>query len=229
MNRSLTIILGFVLLLALIAGGVAWYLVSSHQQAVGGAVAPVASTTEAFTGEAIYTNGPSGFVIRYPETATVEDVFSSYYHLGTGWRANALPNATGTPVVAIVTFDTKSDHSYPRYYDSMVRIGVSSDKRELAGCLVVTKDQGETPLPDATFGGATWKVFAFENAGMMQYVRGVSYRTIHEGKCVAVEKIATGSIYRDDKPSADDIADEVLAKHYEGLDRIVQSFLFVRP
>lgn len=229
MQRSTTILIGFIVLLAAIAGGVAWYLVTSHQEAVG-PLQPMATTTaEDLTGEAIYTNGTHGFVIQYPETALVEHAFTSYYHLASTWRANALPNATGTPVVAIITYDTKSDHSYPRYYSSVVRIGVSSDKREIAGCLVPTPDQGETALPDVTFGGVMWKAFAFQNAGMQQYAKGVSYRTLHEGKCVAVEKIAAGSSYRDDPASADDIPDATLSKQYDGLDRIVQSFMFVRP
>ena len=228
-QRFIITLIGFVVLLALIAGGAAWYLVSSHKQAVGVPSEQATTTAQNFNGQAIYTNGPQGFVIRYPETAEVEDTFSTFYHLGSSWRANALTNGTGTPVVAIVTYDTKSDHSYPRYYSTMVRIGVSEDKKEVAACLTATKDQGETPLPDVTFGGVTWKAFAFQNAGMMQYVKGVSYRTVHEGKCVALEKIAAGSSYRDDPKSGEDITDTELEAHYAALDQVVETFMFVRP
>lgn len=228
-QRFLTTLIGFVAILVLIAGGAAWYLVSSHQKAVGVPSTQATSTEQNFNGQAIYTNGPQGFVIRYPERADVEDTFSASYHLGTMWRASALPNSTGTPVVSIITYRTQSENSYPRYYSTMVRIGVSEDRKEIAACLVPTKDQGETSLPDATFGGATWKVFAFENAGMMQYVKGVSYRTMHEGKCIALEKIAVGSSYRDDVKSTGDIPDAELEKHYASLDQIVETFMFVRP
>ncbi len=228
-HRFFITLIGFVAILALIAGGAAWYLVSSHQKAVGVPNTQATSTEQTFSGQAIYTNGPQGFVIRYPESAKVEDTFSSSYHLAATWRANALPNTTGTPVVSIITYDIQSDHSYPRYYSTMVRIGVSEDKKEIATCLVTTKDQGETPLPDVTFGGVTWKVFAFQNAGMMQYVKGISYRTMHEGKCVALEKIAVGSSYRDDPKSAEDMSDAELEKHYTALDQIVETFMFVRP
>jgi hypothetical protein len=57
----------------------------------------------------------------------------------------------------------------------------------------------------------------------------VSYRTLHEGKCVALEKIATGSHYREDPKSEKDITDAILEAHYVELDQIVQSFTFARP
>ncbi len=59
----------------------------------------------------------------------------------------------------------------------MVRIGASKDPKEVAACLKAGSDNGETQLPDAVIGGTTWKAFAFQSAGMMQYLKGVSYRT----------------------------------------------------
>lgn len=110
----------------------------------------------------------------------------------------------------------------------MIRIGASADPKEIASCLKVAADQGEVALPDVAFGGAVWKVFSFENAGMQQYVRGVSYRTMHEGRCVALEKMATGSNYREDPASIKDIPDAELDARYQDLERIVQTFTFVR-
>lgn len=218
----------FLLILALIAGGVAWYLVSSSTQAIPSGT-PIASTTPLTTGDAIYTNGIYGFVLQYPEAARVENTFEPSYHLASSWRANALSGATGTPVASFNTFSMESDHSYPRYYHTLVRVGVSLDKKEIAQCLKATHNQGETALPEETINGTTWNVFAFQNAGMQQYVKGVSYRTMHEGYCVALEKIAVGSSYRDDPDSADDISDADLEKHYLLLDKVVQSFTFVKP
>ncbi len=218
----------FLLVLALIAGGVAWYLVSTSKQAAP-PDSSTASTTPLSTGDAIYTNGVYGFMLQYPEAALVENSFSPSYHLGTYWRANALPNATGTPILSIATYTVQSDHSYPRYYSALIRVGVSTDKKELAQCLKATPNQGETALPDVVLNGTTWKAFAFQNAGMQQYVKSISYRVIHEGYCVALEKIAAGSNYRDDPDSPEDISDAELEKHYQDLERIVQSFTFAKP
>lgn len=226
MNR--TILTLFVLVLIGIAGSTAWYLVTSRGP-VTHIPSSTASSTDQFAGESIYTNGPYGFVMRYPEASVVENAFTSTYHLGSYWRANALPNATGTPVVSVVAFATKSDSHFPRYFYAMVRVGVSDDAREVAQCLKAIPNQGETPLPEVTMGGATWKVFSFSNAGMQQYVKGTSYRTIHEGRCVALEQIATGSSYRDDPASTEDVPQETLDGAYESLSQIVHSFTFARP
>jgi hypothetical protein len=188
----------------------------------------VATTTPDLTGRAIYTNGEYGFVVSYPETAQLEEEFFTTYHLNDAWRVNADPEAEGDPIVAIRAYSTESDHSYPRYFHALVRIGASKDAKEIANCERVTPDRGETALPDAMFNGTTWKVFSFQQAGMQQYVRGVSYRTMHDGACIAVEKIAAGSNYQDDPDSPEDVPDALLEERYQGLGSIVESVTFAR-
>lgn len=204
----------------------AWFIVRTPVAAPVVEDTPVATTTPDLTGRAIYTNGTYGLVVSYPETAQLEEDFFTTYHLTKSWRVNA--ETDGDPIVAIRAYSTESDHSYPRYYHALVRIGASTDAKELANCERVTPDRGETALPDATFNGTTWKVFSFQNAGMQQYVRGVSYRTLQNNTCIAVEKIAAGSSYRDDPDSPDDVPDAVLDERYEGLDSIVESVMFAR-
>lgn len=186
----------------------------------------VATTTPDLTGRAIYTNGTYGLVVSYPETAQVEEEFFTTYHLTKSWRVNA--ETGGDPIVVIRAYSTESDHSYPRYYHAVVRIGASTDPKELANCERVTPNRGETALPDATFNGTTWKVFSFEQGGMQQYVRGVSYRVIQEDACIAVEKIAAGSSYREDPDSPEDVPDTLLEERYQGLNSIVESVMFAR-
>ena len=188
----------------------------------------IATTTPDLTGRAIYTNGEYGFVISYPETAQITESFVPGYRLPIWWRATADPESKGTLLLQIMSYSTQSDHSYPRYFDALVRVGVSDHPQEVAACERLTPDRAETALADATFGGATWKVFSFGDAGMQQHVKGVSYRTVHEGTCYAVEKIAVGSNYREDPASADDVPDALLDERYQGLDQIVESFTFAR-
>ena len=227
MNRFLLPL--FVLILLCIAGGTAWYLVTTHKQAVGQPAAVATSTDPIFTGDAIYTNGTYGFALRYPEASEVAYSFSPDYRVGTTWRMNAQSDSSGIALVSILPFATKSENSYPRYYYAFVRVGVSADEKEIASCTKLGKNQGETALPDEYIGGATWKVFSFEGAATMQYVKGVSYRTVFEGNCYAMEKIASASNYRDDPPSPKDIPDADLEQHYLELDGIVHSFIFARP
>ena len=223
MNRTTFAI--FLILILGIAGSVVWYLVDTRQASLErpGQEMPAPTLNE---GSAIYTNGVYGFTLLYPESADVEYEFSSTYHLGTTWRANALPESVGAPIVAIIPYSVESDVSYPRSFAAMVRIGASEDPKELAACLAPTESQGETELPSVTIGGTPFKAFSFENAGMMQYVRGVSYRALLDGRCIAIEKIQAGSSYRDD-PHPDDIPEETLQAAYDSLDDIVNSISFV--
>ncbi len=226
MNR-LTLPL-FVLILVLIGGGAAWYLVDSRNQALGTADTEVPELPVPSEGVAIYTNGPYGFSVFYPQEAEVSYEFDATYHLGTMWRANALPESEGAPIVAIIPYAVKSENSYPRYFNAMVRIGASSDPKEIARCEKGASDQGETALPDVTINGTIWKAFSFQDAGMMQYASGISYRTMHEGKCIAVEKVRTGSNYKDDPASPKDIPEETLTAEYDKLSTIIESITFAR-
>jgi len=223
MNR-LTLILFFLALIG-IGGGVAWYLVDSRNDAFSMNAPITVPAPEINEGLSMYTNGTYGFSIFYPEPSDVRYVFDSSYHLGSLWRANALPEQGGQPLVAIVPYHTKSEDSYPRYFSAMVRIGVSYDALDVARCEEPSTEQGEVTLPDALIGGRVWKAFSFQSAGMMQYVEGVSYRVLLEGRCLALEKIKTGSIYRD-QANERDIPKATLDAEYAKLDSVVESFTF---
>ncbi|HYF28999.1 MAG TPA: hypothetical protein VEA36_01375 [Candidatus Paceibacterota bacterium] len=202
----------------------AWLIAKTPLPQPAATMQPVATPTPDLTGSAIYTNGPYGFAITYPERAVVADAFASA-HLPSSWRVNAI--GEGNPIVSITTYATASEHAYPRHFEAVVRIGASTDVREVRECLRPTADRGETALPDATFGGATWKVFSFGDAGMQRYVRGESYRTVHEGACVAIERITAGSRYREGA-HPDDVSEAVLEDAYGALDQVVKSFVFAR-
>lgn len=179
-------------------------------------------------GQNLYASGEYGFTLRYPASARLEEAFSAEYHLAPTWRASARED-TGTPVLALVAYETESDSSYPRYYRALVRLGVSDDAADVSSCESVTPDSGEEALADVVLNGTTWSAFSFADAGMQQYVKGVSYRTVHNGKCYALEKIAAGSSYRDDPESGSDIPDEELDAEYAQLDAIVSTFTFSAP
>jgi hypothetical protein len=208
--------------------GVIWFgYYHEHTQKLAAATAVGrAATTTPLTGLSIYTNGTYGFSIFYPSQDPVETTFDEQYHLPGTWRVNALQDATGTPVIAIVGYQTKSSSSYPRYFESEVRIGVSSDPKEVAAC--ETTGNGETALPSVSINGVSWKAFTLQDDGMMQYLSGMSYRTVHDGSCYALEQIETGSSYQDDPPSSADISEATLTQHYKDLTSIVQSFSFAR-
>lgn len=225
MHRASIIL--FVFALAAIGGGAAWYLNDTRNDSLVRPEPVASSTPEIREGKAIYTNGIYGFSLFYPESAAVSYSFDPGYHLGSSWRAGALPEVPGTPIVSIVPYAVSSEDAYPRYYNAFIRVGASQDERELARCEEADASRGETALADREIGGRAWKAFSFESAGMMQYARGVSYRTVFEGRCIALEQVRTGSSYRE-APSERDIPDSVLDAEYEKLAAIVASFSFAR-
>lgn len=174
----------------------------------------------------IYTNGEHGFVVSYPRDARIEDMFSSQYHAGTAWRSNALAHATGTPLVAFIVTDIENEFSFPRYYTAQVRIGVSDHPDEIEQCEQAQLEQGEVALPEIVINGERFSTFSFADAGMMQYVKGVSYRTLRDNRCYAIERIASGSSYRE-SVSENDLTEEELEAQFEALIPIVESIQFV--
>lgn len=218
-----TTLIALVALLSVIALVVVFFMVTTSSALRSPAALGVASD------QALFSDGEYGFTLRYPQTWETDYTFKSFYHLPPAWRVNALSEATGTPILSVIGYRIESDHSYPRYFDAEVRIGASTDAREIARCLTAAIEQNEQPLPDVILGGTTFKAFSFEGAGMMQYVKGVSYRAVHDGVCIAIEKIAAGASYRDDPDSPDDVPDATLDAAYASLDPVVASFAFATP
>ncbi len=51
---------------------------------------------------------------------------------------------------------------------------------------------------------------------------------MHEGSCIALEKMETGSSYQDDPDSPDDVPQATLDASYDSLSQIIDSFSFAR-
>lgn len=177
----------------------------------------------------VYKNDQYGFQLQYPKDLLPQVTFQQYYHLSNQWRAElATDQPKGQPIVSIVTYNVTNTNSYPRYFDSELRVGASSDPEDVKNCLLNSPGYTDWPVQDVTINGVVFKKFVIQNAGMMQYLDGISYRTVHNVICFAVEQLKTGSNYRDDPASAKDIPDAVLNAAYDRLDGIVQTFKFLK-
>jgi len=143
----------------------------------------------------IYTSGTYGFTFFYPSSARLIDT------LGTStdpmeWRENAV--ATGTLVAEIRTSTGDA------------RIGVSTAKKELAAC--TQKGSAETQLQSLMIGSTTWNVFSFDHIGTENETRVMSYRTLHDKQCFALETVEPLKVAASSSPPAPDA--------------IIQSFTF---
>lgn len=117
----------------------------------------------------IHANGEYGFSIQYPATAQVQDALPADDERP--WRANAA--IAGSLIVRFVTGGGE------------VRVGASDDARALGAC--ENPGPSEEAAEPVTFGNATWSVFSFDELGTEDERRVTSYRTIHGGRCFAVE------------------------------------------
>lgn len=226
MDRILFVL--FCILILTIGGGAAWYLITtstalrtSHHE--DGQL----PADELHEGVSIYTNGTYGFSLIYPDSAELSHTFEPLQHLGTSWRTAATPEESGVPVVQFTTFHIQQDHAFPRSYTTLVRIGVSDQEKAVASCLSASESSGETARGTVSLNGQSWESFSIQDAGMMQYLEGVSYRTLHEGRCIAVEKLRSGSSYRDESET-ETVSQEELDAQYNALDAIVRTITLVR-
>ncbi len=222
MNKKSIIILRVFIILAL-AGLIAWIFYFLYQ--IG---SEESYSQNSQSGLKVYQNPEYGFEISYPENLIATTTFQSYYHLNSDWRADAFPETSGKGIVSIPVYRIENRGkngefvSYPMYFDAELRIGASSDPKDLEACLSA---YNETATGTEIIKGITFSKFIIQNAGMMQYVQGVSYRTIHNNVCFALEQLKTGSSYRD-VPNPNDIPDSVLDSYYNQIPSIIKTFEF---
>jgi hypothetical protein len=173
-----------------------------------------------------YSNQQYGFTVSFPGTLHTEMPFNTSYLLSNKWRYGAKENAKGIPVVSIPVVRIERQSTYPRFYNVEVRIGVSTDPRDLQ-TLMAGPGNGEGPSHDETINGVVFKVFPFQDAATMKYVVGLSYRTVRNNTIYVIEQLKSGSNYRD-TASLNDIPDTVLDAYYRQAGDIVKTFRFIR-
>jgi len=154
-----------------------------------------------------YMNNIFGLSIQFPKGFTVSQQFASSYHLGDAWSAGANPVSNpaieGKHKLAEITlFNQRKDPAGGAYYQVTVRIGASSNPKDLKLCysknqynVGLTHDMDLTPFklgPHKINGRKFIALPLTEGGGMMQYFDGISFRTKANGYCYAIEYIETG-------------------------------------
>jgi len=225
--------LGFVSLLVIIVavavGYKFWFSVEQQPAVIPTINLPVVTPVNPLN---TYNNDQFGFSLSYAKELTPETAFKQFYALSNNWRAYPAPDSKGTPVVAIPVF--RIDHGgvatgqpYPLYFSAEVRVGVSSDPKDVTDCLKNDAGFTDQKVTDTVINGIPFKQFEIGDAAMMQYVKGVSYRAVYNSACYAIEQLKAGSIYTDPSMTPGYSETELDAFYQKG-DAIVQTFKFTK-
>ncbi len=213
-----------IIILILIAGGIFYLLPSTPPTSVDTGTPtttnPVASTTPLTS----YMSDQYHFSIEYPQNLEATSTFNGYQHVATSWRQGAVDTPkSGTPVVSIIVdslMNNPGEEGY--YYDAELRIGVSTTASAVTNCLTVDADE-DSATTSIAVGGITFTHFTRESAGMSQFGKVDSYRTVHNKTCVAVEAIIAGGGTALNNPSQ---SPERAATDKQMMQSILQTFAF---
>ncbi len=178
----------------------------------------------------MYSDSQNNFFIKYPPFVTAKNTFTTFHEIGNNWRVNADQANQGKPVLALSIFSldqggySTGKQTYPLYFMSEVRIGISPNIKE---CYAPDAGYTNQKITNVTINGVSWKKFSSQDAAMMKYVQVESYRTIHNNTCFAVEQIKNGSNYRDEKMTTGK-TDNELANYFATGNTIIQTFTFTK-
>jgi len=195
---------------------------------------PTVTTTKTKTVPAVdglygYANSEYNFTLRFPPNVTPQNYFTTFYNLASNWRVNASQVNQGKIIVSFPVFridqgGVATGKSYPLNYVAELRVGISPNVKE---CYAIDTGYTSQKITNVIINGVTFKRFSFQEAGMMKYLQGESYRTIHNNMCYVLEQIKSGSSYKDEtmKPG---LSQATLDGYYNTVGKIVETFRFTK-
>ncbi len=151
-------------------------------QPSSGALIPYYTTPAEWQTDANNTRG--GFTIAYPIDFNAQDNYSATP--STDWRLGA----NGTKGIQYFTLTVpRAFEPQTNFVDATLTVGASGTNTAIAQCLAPDPSGGPTQnaTSSATVNGIDFTVFKSSDAGAGNYYDTTSYRTLHAGKCYAVE------------------------------------------
>ncbi|HET8553301.1 MAG TPA: hypothetical protein VFL78_00580 [Rhodanobacteraceae bacterium] len=185
--------------------------------------APAATNSSAATppaGKERFNSVRLGFRIDYPASMASQLRFDSKYLANDSWKTYAKPDSTGTPVL-MLTLPGSNDVTAGE-----LRIGISSDKKEIARCDTPPGNADKGSIGKTTINGTTFASFHAADAGMSHYLKVHSYRVVHGHYCYAIDLLVTGTnpkVY--DPPRKPPFSNE---EAFKQLHEALQGFRFTR-
>lgn len=163
-----------------------------------------------------YSNNQYRFSISYPDTFEATTTFDQSYMVGSSWQLYSDPNKnTGMPLIALYKKGSND------VLNAEVRIGVSTSTDDVVSC---TKTQDGQTASSTVINGVPFITYEESGAAMMHFSKAVSYRTVRDNTCYAIDEFIAGTnpeVY--DPPR---ILPYNEAEAWNELDAIKETFLF---
>lgn len=154
--------------------------------ALGGCAAPRdAAAPSPPAASSVHVDSEYGFRIAVPAGVTPRRDFGGGYLAGQDWKAYAEPGSQGVPRLAMALPGSN------RITAAELRIGVSDAAAEVRRCTTPPRGM-ESGVRRARINGIDFTQFRAQDAAMSHYMVVDAYRTVHAGRCYAVDLMVYG-------------------------------------
>lgn len=139
------------------------------------------------SGVAIYTDGAYGYAMAVPVGMTLRHAFSRGHMDDGAWKSFAPADSHGISRLALVLDGSNGITA------AELRVGVGKDDDALTHCLDVPEGVAVPPSDKVVLDGVSFVHFRAADAAMSHYVNVDSYRTVHAGRCYAIDLRISGT------------------------------------
>lgn len=192
--------------------------VTTYGNCLAGATVPTDSS-QATNGLKSFTDQGKTFTFSYPQEFTLAGG-------GIGYTESWKTNTDGTLGLILATVNVPQSYQpKTNFGDAKFTVGTSSDPKAVKACLTDTSGNGVIKSA-ATINGVKYAVFDSTDAGAGNRYQTISYRTVQNSQCYAIEYTIHYAAIENYDPSSG-ITSFDQQKVHGVLDGIVQSFTFL--
>lgn len=127
-------------------------------------------------------NTAGAFSIAYPIDFTTQDNYTARTSTDWRWNANGIEGVNYFTLTVPRAFAPQTN-----FVNAVLTVGASSNATAIAQCMQQSQNGELTATSSAVINGVPFTLFHSNGVGAGNYYDTTSYRTIHAGKCYAVE------------------------------------------
>lgn len=144
-----------------------------------------------------FTDASLGLSLKVPQGMSLHRDFKRSYLDAGAWKIDAPAGSRGTPEAALVLDGSNAVTS------AELRIGSSDDAEAVKHCQDTPPGAPPGSSNEATLSGIRFRHFKAGDAAMSHYRDVDGYRAVHDGRCLAIDLLVSGTrpeVYDPPKP-----------------------------